>query len=285
MRETLLQAVDAAQASGHDAALARAFTYLVLVSHLSGDPGQAHLWARLSGSTLERLGGHDEIAADRENFLGMVANQEQRPLAAVTHFRRHLALLEREGSRRPRHPAYQNIGVSLLKAGRYRQAEAYFERGLRELERTFGPDHPDVAGSLFGLGRLHHEQGDTAAAIDFFRRSLALYDRHRWPGRYSAFPLTGLGQALTDAGRAAEAVPLLERAVGVRAGGAEDPAGLALSRFHLARALWLAGEGGQRARARPLALAARDGFRDLGDRARGDVAQVEAWLAAHPGTP
>lgn len=284
MRETLLDAAAVAQASGHDAALARAFNYLILVSHLTGDPGAAHVWARLAGSTLERLGGHDEIAAEREGFLGMVANQEQRPLVAVEHFRRHLALMARAGSKRPLHPVYQNIGVSLIKAGRYREAEAQFERGLRELERTFGRDHPDVAGALFNLGRLHQEQGHTAAAIGYFRRSLDLYERWRWPGREPAFPLTGLGQTLIDAGRAAEALPPLERAVRLREGGAEDPAGLALSRFHLARALWLAA-GGDRSRARRLARAARDGFGALGERAGADVAQVEAWLAAHPGAP
>jgi len=88
---------------------------------------------------------------------------------------------------------------------------------------------------------------------------------------------------LLDLNRPAEAVPLLDRAVRLRSGQTRDPAQLALSRFIRARALDAA--GGDRRAARREAQQALAVFVDLGDRARSDRREVEAWLAAHKGTP
>jgi hypothetical protein len=67
----------------------------------------------------------------------------------------------------------------------------------------------------------------------------------------------------------------LERALVVGAAG--NPIDLATTRFALARALWAS--GGDRARARALAAAARATFADNGNKEAS--AEVDGWLARH----
>jgi hypothetical protein len=91
----------------------------------------------------------------------------------------------------------------------------------------------------------------------------------------------GLGLSLLELGQTAEAIAPLEDAVRLRA--AEEPADraeLGQSRFGLARALWAT--GGDHARARALAVAARADLATVGPRAAADLASVDAWLAARP---
>ncbi len=280
MKERLLEALDLAQASRHDEAMARALTYLILGSFAAGDPAEAHLWERLSGSAIERLGGNAEIEADRHFFLGLLAHQEHRPRQAIDHFRRFLALKHdgRTGPPASLYSAYLNLGIAYGDLGRFAEARRYFERSLQEGIDVYGPDHPGVGASLHALAEMYILQGDAAAAEANFRRSLAILER--LPGPESSQALNGLARALLGQGRAAEAVPLLERATRIQAGQPRDPLDLARSRFHLARALWIRGQGGDRSRARLLAREAAELFGRLGDRARLEREEVEAWLAA-----
>lgn len=283
MKETLLEALDLAQASRHDEAVARTLTFLILGSFAGGDPDEAHLWERLSGSAIQRLGGNAEIDADRHYFLGLLAHQEHRPQQAIDHFRRFLALKQdgRTGSQAALHLTYLNLGISHGELGRFAEAKVYFERSLREGLDVYGPDYPGVAGSLHSLGEMYRLTGDAAAAEAYFRRSLAIFERLRLEGHDSAQVLTSLGRALLGQGRAAEAVPLLERAARVLADEPRDPLYLAQSRFHLARALWIRGQGGDRSRARHLAREAAELFRQLGDRTRSEREEADAWIASH----
>src|SRR6185369_15144856 len=284
MQSILLEAVDLAQASRQDEVLARAMTLLILASSVRGDAGQAHLWGRLSGSALERAGpSAGQTAADRFFYLGMVANLEQQPAVALEHFQTFLNLAARTGARMSTHAALHNMGIADTQAGRLAEAAAHFRQALETLERNFGRDHPDVGAALYHLGKIERSRGNLAGALGHYRDSLALYDRLDWQGSEPAFPLTGLGETLLDLNRPAEAVPLLDRAVRLRSGQTRDPAQLALSHFIRARALDAA--GGDRRAARREAQQALAVFVDLGDRARSDRREVEAWLAAHKGTP
>ena len=72
------------------------------------------------------------------------------------------------------------------------------------------------------------------------------------------------------------AISYLERALLIREVDEFDPTLVADTRFALARALWL--DGGDRRRARALAVAARDAYVS---RQRSEAADVTAWLASH----
>jgi len=90
---------------------------------------------------------------------------------------------------------------------------------------------------------------------------------------------TWLGLAELAAGHAADALPRLEHALAARQRQAASPAELAEVELGLARALWDV-RPAQRARARQLAVAARDRFATAVD--EHSRAQAEAWLVRHP---
>jgi tetratricopeptide (TPR) repeat protein len=88
-----------------------------------------------------------------------------------------------------------------------------------------------------------------------------------------------LAEALVVVGRirlarneAAQALPLLERAIEILDKREAYPEWLVQGRFALARALWTT--GGDRARARALAIAAREN-------AGHERGEIDAWLAQH----
>jgi len=79
--------------------------------------------------------------------------------------------------------------------------------------------------------------------------------------------------------RPADAVPLVERALAIRE---KASVSAPRPRFLLARALWDAPADAGRDRARAcLAEQARDALREAGTAEAEDLAEIEAWLAAH----
>jgi Flp pilus assembly protein TadD/TolB-like protein len=95
---------------------------------------------------------------------------------------------------------YSTLGVAALKAGRYPEAERSFRR-VTELQ----PDHADAYGYLGSLYLLTNQRD---LAIEHFRRSI------------QASPTVGtwtnLGNALSDAGRHAEALEAFRQAASLR---------------------------------------------------------------------
>jgi CHAT domain-containing protein/Tfp pilus assembly protein PilF len=55
-------------------------------------------------------------------------------------------------------------------------SETSIERALKIRERVLGPDHPDVAAALNGLGRLYRGRGEYAKAESLFQRALTIQE-------------------------------------------------------------------------------------------------------------
>jgi tetratricopeptide (TPR) repeat protein len=173
-----------------------------------------------------------------------------------------------------------NEGETLTSLGRAVEAIPILERALaiQAQSSKSGGDwyyRTRLAGAL-------RASGDPRRALeqDLLARDGAV--RSGEEGRYDeSFPLTGIGEDLLALGRPAEAVDPLERAVRERS---DDKLAfeVAESRFALARALLGKGD---RARARAVAVTARDAIRP--DAARYGswfgtmLASIEAWLAGH----
>jgi tetratricopeptide (TPR) repeat protein len=282
MQGALLDALDLALVSRHDETLARTLNFLTLSSLLTGDLDQAHVWARLAKSAIERLGGHPEFEANRHYNLGMLAAAEGRTEEVIEQLQAFLTL---EQSRGP-HPgaevrlahAWVYLGRAHRDLGRFDEARSDFERSLREGTAAAGPDHPIVATSLHGLGDLSLRQGDAVTAESYFRRSFAIFEK--LPGTEPAYALLPLAQALLAQDRAAEAVPLLEKAIRIHQEKTKDPIDLARCRLELAKALWMRNRPGDRPRALRQAGDAATLFGRLGSRAQSEREEVEAWLAA-----
>ena len=118
--------------------------------------------------------------------------------------------------------------------------------------------------------RYRESDADFSLALEMYSADSSIIQKH------VAEPLHGLGEVRLAQGEVVAAVSYLTRALDIREKHEVDPTLLADTRFALARALWL--NGGDRRRARALALAARDAYKS---RQRPEVADVTAWLASH----
>src|SRR5262245_44144669 len=70
---------------------------------------------------------------------------------------------------------HQHAG-DLAAVGRFAESRAEYERAVALLEEAAGPDHPDVANVLGGLGQLLQELDDLPAAQRCFRRALTIME-------------------------------------------------------------------------------------------------------------
>ena len=89
-------------------------------------------------------------------------------------------------------------------------------RALEIDERSFGPDHPEVATDLNNLAELLKDMDLPAEAERLMRRSLAIDEQSFGPDHPKvAIRLNNLAQLLQDADRLAEAEPLMRRVLKV----------------------------------------------------------------------
>jgi tetratricopeptide (TPR) repeat protein len=85
-------------------------------------------------------------------------------------------------------------------------------------EKSLGPEHPNVARSLNGLGSLYETQGDYAKAEPLFKRSLAIKEKALGTDHHSvATSLENLADLYRATNRVAEAATLEARAIKIRA--------------------------------------------------------------------
>jgi tetratricopeptide (TPR) repeat protein len=122
---------------------------------------------------------------------------------------------------------------------RYDESEAIYRRALAIFEKTFGPEHYEVASNLHNLAAVLCTRGDLDEAEKLYRRALVI--KEKLLGEDSpdaALTLNNLGALLSRAGRPKEAAGLLQRAVAVLQGQvAPDHPHLALARANLHSAL------------------------------------------------
>jgi tetratricopeptide (TPR) repeat protein len=249
------------------------------VGYYQGHAEEGWRWARLAQSLLDRMGpGHDLLRAwllHNEANLKLVENDVPGALALM---RQALALKEKILP--PDHP---DIAVStsavaefLHRLGKNAEALAMVERARDTTARALGPNASE-------LGHLASNEGEYLVALGRAKEAIPVFEdavkRLQGTGPESpilAYPLTGLGQAYLALGRPVDARPVLEHAWRLRET-VDIPVDAAETRFALARALW--DTGGDRARARGLAVAARDAYAHASDaeHARG----VDTWLATH----
>jgi tetratricopeptide (TPR) repeat protein len=138
---------------------------------------------------------------------------------------------------------------SHLRLGKFKEARSRYERALVVRERALGPEHPDVALTLDGLGVVLIHGNDPAGAEKLLRRSIAISERAEAQEIELGLALGHLGEAQLAQQRRGEAVESFERSLGLlqqqldashpaviaarnryealRGGAARDPASLA----------------------------------------------------------
>ncbi len=239
---------------------------------------EADRWDQLAEALLRRVGtGHEREAIELSKVRAL--RDERRG-----HFAE--ALRSVEGSLAPRMSdlpadrfdlgdAWNMIACQRLELEDDRGALVAIDKSL-EIFRRLDPDNPNLASFLSNRGEILQALGRHTEARAMFDESLARWTRWLPPDHpWLAYPLTGIGNVLRSEGHADAAVPVLERALALRAGDVQDGVRLAETRFALARALWDARVN--RARARSLALQAHEGYLAAGWTAR--AGHVNDWLA------
>ena len=229
---------------------------------------------------------------DLGGLLNNLANvrYEQGAIAeARAPYERALAIWEKALG--PEHPSVAitlaNLAMVHGKLGDHRQGLALEARALALQEKTFGPEHPSVATTLVNMAHAHVALGAKAEARRLYERALAIEEKAVGPDHPGLeYALVGLAELALEAGEHAAAIEQASRAVAVTASATASADRAAEARFMLARALWAApdGRGRDRVRARELASAALAGLRGS-EGAASELAEVEAWLAAHRVAP
>ena len=235
---------------------------------------QSFLDAASGGDELGMLNAATKLSHTVGNLLGQFEQGHywgRVALAVLTH-------LGMEGTTAEA-SLHNSVGSIHFKQGAQAPALELYRRALAIYESALGPRAPAVATSLNNIASALRSAGEYGESLDPYTRALELREAVYGPDHPSvAYPLHGLGQSYKALGEYARARALLERAVSLREHGVE-PAKLAGSRFGLAEVLWATDE---RPRARALAEAARDGFREAGAGSEKDLARVETWLREHP---
>ena len=103
--------------------------------------------------------------------------------------------------------------VKLYRQGKSAEAIPIGQRALELAEKTFGPNHPNVAKSLDTLAWVYEDQRMYAEAEPLFKRSLAIREKALGPEHPDvARSLNDLAKVYRKTGRAEEASQLEEPA-------------------------------------------------------------------------
>ena len=96
------------------------------------------------------------------------------------------------------------------------EAEPLMRRALSIDEKSFGPEHPNVAIRLNNLAQLLQDTNRLAEAEPLMRRALAIDEKSLGPEHPNvARDLNNLAQLLQATNRLAEAEPLMRRALAI----------------------------------------------------------------------
>jgi len=113
--------------------------------------------------------------------------------------------------------ALNDEAVKLYNAGKYAEAIPFAERSLAILEKTLGPEHPDVATSLENLAALYEAMVVYAKAEPLYHRALAIREKSLGQGHPGvAASLNGLAGLYYAMGAYAKAEPLFQRSLAIR---------------------------------------------------------------------
>jgi len=248
--------------------------------HHSGRGREADRWSQIAEAILDGLKGNQSrlrgwIANDRASLMIMDGNCE----AAVELYRKALALKQEVlGHDHPDIAISLNcLAQALSCSGRFHDALEAGNRAVAIIEKVQDSEVSTTGNAYATRGLALAKLGQYSAAVADFTRALTIYESD--PGslpRMLADPLHGLGEVRLMQHELSAAIAYLERALRIREVDEVDPTLVADTRFALARALWL--DGGDRRRARSLAVAARDGYEI---RRRAEAVYVADWLDSH----
>jgi len=108
-----------------------------------------------------------------------------------------------------------NRASSLRHDGKYQDAEVLYKRALAIAEKSFGPNHIDVALIITNLADLYDtELGRSREAEELWQRAIDIYDKLKHPK--VVHPLDNLAGSLDSRGEHSRALKLIRRSTEIR---------------------------------------------------------------------
>jgi eukaryotic-like serine/threonine-protein kinase len=226
---SLRQAAEAALASGHDAVAARAFIDLVyFIGDKEARYDDATQWSRYAEVAIQRLGGNDELEADRLESFSIISWRQGKNDESLAALDRAITIYKKVlGKDHPKIAhAMDGVASVYFDQGRIEDSYELDKQALELAERALGASHPQLSvylnnmgNELLAVGRYDEALKDLTRALDLAEKTVGGDHPETVP------PLDTMGTVLVSMGRADEAVPLLTRAKTTleRAGRKETP--------------------------------------------------------------
>lgn len=151
---------------------------------------------------------------------GREAFQKQRYAVAERQFHNALTEAEKLGVIDQRKAEiYNGLGLISIIRGKYEEGGQYLQQALMITQKVYGPAHPDVAQCLINLGDLQYTVGNKEAALDYYGKALEVLEvllvRRVVPDTALVIPLSNIAGIYVEQGRHNDAIPLLQRAIGI----------------------------------------------------------------------
>jgi len=254
------------QRLGESGEVASVLNNIGFAAYSLGEPGPA-AESYQQALDIRRANGDRAGEAQVLNNLAVLARSLGEIDDALADYAAAREILASLHDRRQEASALNNLGVAYRSLGEVERARVYLDQAL-ELRRQVEDRRGEVI-TLDNLGLLELDQGEPARAIDLFRRALALASKGSPRDEGTAHGY--LGEALLAAGRPAESIAELDRALTLHRA-AEDRVSEARSERRKGEAL---AASGRAAEAIPLLDQALAATRSLGDRV-GEAAVLTA---------
>ncbi|MHB0937029.1 MAG: tetratricopeptide repeat protein [Armatimonadota bacterium] len=151
---------------------------------------------------------------------GTDAFQKQRYVVAERHFKNALTEIEKLGIIDQRKAAvYNGLGLINIVRGKYDDGRQYLQQALVITQKSLGPAHPDVAQCLINLGDLQYTVGDFEGALKYYGQTMEVLEvllvRRVVPDTALIIPLSNIAGVYVDRERFDDAIPPLQRAIGI----------------------------------------------------------------------
>ncbi len=230
----------------------------------------------------ETAGGpqHPDVA-NALNNLALTLERQNRYDEAITALRRSLAIVQRINPDDPNGGVLrQNIGGMLNLAGRLEEARVELAAALELQERTLGPGHPALGGTLTFTADVLRALDDLPGARTAALRAYEIRKQALGPDHPDlALSLLALAEVDLREDQFAAALGHVDQALALVASTAFDPGDLGLLHFARARALRALGSAEQASLA---AEAARVALTTAGLAGQKPLAELTAWSAQRP---
>ncbi len=213
---SLRQGAEAALAAGHDAVAARAFIDLVyFIGDKEARYEDARQWARYAELAIQRLGGNDELEADRLESFSIISWRQGKNDESLAALDRAIAIYKKVLGPDHVKVAHAMDGVASVYFDQGRLEDAYDldKQALDIAERALGGNHPQLSLYLNNMGNELLSIGRYDEALKDLRRALELAEKTAGGDHPETVPpLDTMGTVLVSMGKAEEAVQLLTRA-------------------------------------------------------------------------